>query len=125
MLWIFIFEAKAIKMETTMSTKSKVLNLADVINYIPNTIVSKTLIKKPTGDINIMSFDKGEGMVKTFSPFDYFILVIDGSAEIIIDEISYLLASGQVIIAPAHQSREIKSFEKFTILSVVVKSGYE
>lgn len=112
-------------MDTTIIIKSKALNLADVINYIPNTIVSKTLIKKPTGDINIMSFDKGEGLIKTFSPYDFFILVIDGSTEVIIDEISHILSSGQVIIAPAHQSREIKSTEKFTILSVVVKSGYE
>jgi quercetin dioxygenase-like cupin family protein len=112
-------------MDTTLIAKSKPLNLADVISYLPHTVVSKTLIKKPTGDINIMSFDKGEGLVKTVSPFDFFILLIDGSAEIIIDEISHILTAGQVIIAPAHVSREIKSIVRFTILSVVVKSGYE
>ncbi len=112
-------------MDTTLIAKSKPLNLADVINYIPNSVVSQTFIKKPTGDINIMSFDKGEGLAKTVSAFDFFVLVIDGSAEIIIDGISNTLNAGQVIIAPAHVSREIKSIERFTILSVVVKSGYE
>ncbi len=116
---------KLFKMDTTLIAKAKALNLLDVINYVPNTIVSKTLIKKPTGNINIMSFDKGEGLVKTISPFDFFIHVIDGSAEIIIDEISHILATDQVIIAPAHMTREIKSIERFSILSVVVKSGYE
>ena len=112
-------------MDTTLIAKSKILTLTDAIDYIPHSIVSKTLIKKPTGDINIMSFDKGESRPKTTSAFDFFVLVIDGSAEIIIGGISSFIKAGQVIIAPAHVPHEIKSNERFTILSVVVKSGYE
>jgi quercetin dioxygenase-like cupin family protein len=112
-------------MDTTLIIKSKPLTLIDAIDYVPHAIVSKTFIKKPTGDINIMSFDKGEGLKKITSPFDFFIHIIDGVAEIIIDGTSHTITAGQVIIAPAHLSREIKSIERFTILSVVVKSGYE
>lgn len=40
--------------------KSKSHIIVQIIEYIPNAILSKTIIKKITGNITISSFDAGE-----------------------------------------------------------------
>ena len=105
--------------------KSKVLNGAEIIDYVPNSVVIKTVIKKATGNVRAVSFDAGEALTGKISPFDTLIQVIDGRAEIVIDEKSNLLETGQAIIIPAHSSNYLKANEKFKMLSTTIKSGYE
>jgi quercetin dioxygenase-like cupin family protein len=72
-----------------------------------------------------MSFDSGEGLTEKTSPFDTFIQIIEGNAEIVIDKIPHLLASGQGIIIPAHIPNFTKPNGRFKMISTIIKSGYE
>ena len=72
-----------------------------------------------------MSFDKGEGLSEKISPFDTFVQVIEGKADIVIDKKSHILNTGQGIIVPAHSSNLIKPNRRFKMISTVIKSGYE
>ena len=112
-------------MEDIDIEKSKSYITVEIIEYIPHAMVSKTIIKKSTGNISIMSFDSGEGLVEKTSPFDSFAQIIEGSAEIVIDKISHLLKSGQGIIIPAHSPNFIKPNGRFKMISTIIKSGYE
>ena len=47
---------------------------------MPNSVVTKTIIKKSTGNISIMSFDSGEGLTEKTTPFDTFAQIIEGPA---------------------------------------------
>ncbi|RYZ46108.1 MAG: cupin, partial [Sphingobacteriales bacterium] len=78
--------------------------IVEIIEYIPNSIVSKTILNKSTGHVSVMSFDTGEGLLEKISPFDTFAQVIDGKAEIVIDGTKHELNTGQGIIIPAHRS---------------------
>jgi quercetin dioxygenase-like cupin family protein len=99
--------------------------VVEIIEYIPNSIVSKTILNKSTGHVSVMSFDSGEGLLEKISPFDTFAQVIDGRAEIIIEGKKSLLNTGQGIIIPAHRSNVINANERFKIILTVIKSGYE
>src|SRR5689334_11657211 len=92
----------------TQLEKSKSHIIVEIIEYMANSVVIKTIIKKSTGNISIMSFDGGEGLTEKISPFDTFVQIIEGQAEIVIDKISHLLQSGQGIIIPAHSSNFIR-----------------
>ncbi len=105
--------------------KSKAHITVEIIEYVSHSVLSKTIIKKSTGNISVMSFDDGEGLSEKTSPFDTFAQIIDGNAEIVIDGKSNLLATGQSIIIPAHTSNTIKANERFKMISTVIKSGYE
>jgi len=59
------------------------------------------------------------------SPFDNYIKIIDGTAEIIINEITHKLSLGQGIIIPAHAKHCFNANVKFKMLSTIIKSGYE
>jgi len=105
--------------------KSKAFIIVEIIEYVPGSVVSKTIIKKSTGNVSAEAFDEGEALAEKISPFDTFVQIIDGKAEIVIDGTSNLLDTGQSIIIPAHRSNIIRATERFKMISTVIKSGYE
>lgn len=115
----------AAKSDNAELEKAKSLIIVEIIEYIPNSVVSKTIIKKLTGNVSVMSFDTGEGLSEKTSPFDTFVQIIEGKAKIVINKVSSLLLTGQGIIIPAHSSNQIMPNGRFKIISTVIKSGYE
>lgn len=105
--------------------KSKALIIVEIIEYASDSVVIKTIIKKTTGNVSAVSFDAGEKFEEKTSPFDTFIQIIDGKAEIIIDRKSKQLKTGESIIIPAHSRHSIKANNRFKMISTVIKSGYE
>ena len=100
-------------------------SIADLIGYFSNSILCTTILKKTTGHVIISSFDKGESFTEKISPFDSFIQIIEGKAEIIIHKKSNILFSGQGIIIPAHAPNIIRAPGRFKMLQTIIKSGYE
>lgn len=105
--------------------KSKVLIIVEIIEYVPNSVVIKTIIKKTTGNVSVVSFDSGEALTEKISPFDTFIQIIEGKAEIVINDESLWLETGSSIIIPAHSRNIIRANERFKMISTIIKSGYE
>ena len=96
-----------------------------MVDYVPRSIVIKSILRKKTGTVNVSSFDAGEVLAAKISPFDNMVQVIDGVAEVIIDEKSTQLETGQILIIPAHSTNKMKANERFKMLSTIIKSGYE
>ncbi len=113
------------KRDSTELAKAISHIVVEIIEYVPNSVVIKTIIKKSTGNISIMSFDSGEGLTEKSTPFDTFAQIIEGQACIVIDKLSHLLAAGQGIIIPAHSSSFIKPNGRFKMIQTIIKSGYE
>ena len=109
-------------MENNEIEKSKALIIVEIIEYILNSIVIKTIIKKSTGNISVISFDTGEVLTEKINPYDTFIQIIDGKAEIIIDGHSNFLDTGQSIIIPAHVSNIVKANIRFKMISTIIKN---
>ena len=110
---------------STEIEKSKTFITVEIIEYIPNSVVCKTILKKSTGNISVMSFDSGEGLTEKTSPFDTYAQIIEGKAEIVIDGKSFFLQTGESIIIPAHQPNIVKANERFKMILSIIKSGYE
>jgi quercetin dioxygenase-like cupin family protein len=87
--------------------------------------VTKTIIRKTTWNVSVIAGDIGETLAEKISPFDTFVQVIDGEAEVIIDRISNVLKTGQGIIIPAHTLNSILANKSFKMISTIIKSGYE
>ena len=112
-------------METSEAEKAKVFIIVEILEYIPNSVLIKTILKKTTGNVTAVSFDSGESLAGRVSPFDTFIQIIDGIAEITIDGQSNILEKGQAIIIPAHSPNTITANTRFKMISTIIKSGYE
>ena len=105
--------------------KSKAHIIVEILEYVPNAVLTKTIIKKTTGNITVSSFDAGEELAEKTSPFDTFIQIIDGTAEVIINDKKYKLELGDGIVIPAHAKHNFNANEQFKMISTVIKSGYE
>jgi quercetin dioxygenase-like cupin family protein len=105
--------------------KSKVHIIVEIIEYVPNAVVSKTIIKKTTGNITVSSFAIGEELAEKTSPFDNYIQIIDGAAEVVIDDKKYELKLGEGIVIPAHAPHCFNANVQFKMISTIIKSGYE
>ena len=105
--------------------KAKTFVLAKIMDYVPNSIVIRTILSKTTGNIKAFSFDSGEIMIERVIPFDTFVHIIEGQAEVVIEGISNLLDTGESIIIPAHAPNVLKANERFKMISMIIKSGYE
>jgi len=112
-------------MESKDVEKGKAHIIVEIIEYVPNSVVIKSIIKKSTGNITAVSFDIGEALTEKIIPFDTFVQIIDGKAEVLIDGISRTLETGEAIIIPAHSSNIVKANERFKMISTIIKSGYE
>jgi quercetin dioxygenase-like cupin family protein len=112
-------------MDNVEIEKSKEHITVELIEYLPNAVVIKTILKKSTGNVSVMSFDSGEGLAEKTVPFDTFTQLIDGKAEIIINGISHILHTGESIVIPAHTANFIKPNGRFKLIQTIIKSGYE
>ena len=110
-------------METNEFEKSKVFTFNESIEYSDGGIVSKTVLKKQTGNISLFSFAKGEALSEHTAPFDAMITVVDGKGEVIIGGKSFLLEAGENIIMPANITHAVNAVEKFKMVLTMIKSS--
>jgi len=112
-------------MESPEIEKAKKHIIVELIEYIPNSVLSRTILKKITGNVTASSFAAGEELAEKTAPFDNYIQIIDGAAEITVDDKVYKLSLGQGIIIPAHSKHCFNADEQFKMISTIIKSGYE
>src|SRR5437868_14087584 len=113
------------QVDITELQKSNVHIIVEIVEYVPKAVVSKTIIRKITGNVTAMSFDSGEELGEKTTPFDTYVQIIDGVADVEIDKHVHKLKLGNGIIIPAHRTHCFYANEKFKMISTVIKSGYE
>jgi len=109
-------------MENNEAEKGKKLNFGSMIDYAAKSIVSKTIIKKESGNVSLFAFDKNEGLSEHTAPFDAMVQIVEGKAEIIIGGTSHFLEKEDFIIMPANVSHAVKATEPFKMLLTMIKS---
>lgn len=100
---------------------AKAIDLAGLASYQGHSVVSREIIRKPSGTVSVFAFDEGEGLSEHTAPFDALVYNIDGKAEIFIDGKPNELSQGQMIIMPANHPHALKAVTKFKMLLVLVK----
>jgi len=111
------------QISTNEFEKSRIFSFDDSIDYSKGGIVSKTVLKKQTGNVSLFSFDKGEALSEHTAPFDAMIMVVDGKGEIIIGGKSFILNPGQSIIMPANVTHAVNAVEKFKMVLTMIRSN--
>lgn len=96
--------------------------LEKLVEYQTGSVVSKTIIKQPTGTVTLFAFDKGEGLSEHTAPFDALVYLIDGEAEVAISGKVNNVKRGEMIIMPANQPHALKAISRFKMMLVMIKS---
>jgi len=96
--------------------------LKDQVHYGEGSVVSRTLIKRPTGTLTLFAFDKGQELSEHTAPFDAVVDILDGEADLIIGGTPVHAAAGQTVIMPANIPHAVKAVQRFKMLLIMIRS---
>ena len=103
--------------------KARIFSFSESVDYAVGGIVSKTVLKKETGNISLFAFSRGEALSEHTAPFDALVQVVAGKGEIIIGGQSHLLSPGDSIIMPAGVPHAVKAAENFKMVLTMIRSS--
>ena len=98
------------------------LNLANLAGYQDGAVVSRTVIDKPVGTITAFAFDAGEGLSEHTAPYDAFVQVLDGEAEVNIEGVAHNVSAGEIIIMPANKPHSLRAGNRFKMLLAMIRA---
>lgn len=108
-------------MPKTSNLLGKAFNLASLLNYQDDSVVSREIVKKDTGTVTLFAFDRDQGLSEHTAPFDALVYIVDGTAEIRIAGKPSIVKKGQMIIMPANKPHSLKARRKFKMLLVMIR----
>jgi len=101
---------------------AEIAKAAELVNYQDGAVVSREIIKKPTGNVTIFAFDEGEGLSEHTAPFDALVHVLEGEADIRIAGRQHRLQGGEMILIPAQQPHSLKALQRFKMMLTMIRS---
>lgn len=99
----------------------KVVDVAEIVDYQDDAIVSRTVIDKDVGTVTLFAFDKGQGLSEHVAPYDALVLVLDGEAQIMISGKSHTVRTGQMLIMPANEPHALDAEVRFKMMLVMIR----
>jgi len=96
--------------------------VADLVQYQEGAIVSRILIKKPTGSVTAFAFAAGQSLSEHTVPYDALVQLLDGEADITIAGQPHHLSTGQWILLPADQPHAVQAVTPFKMLLTMLRS---
>lgn len=100
----------------------RVYTMTELLAYQEGSVVSRTLIDKKIGTLTVFAFGEGQGLSEHTAPYDAFIQILDGEADVTIAGTPHRLAAGQMIIMPANQPHTVKAVRQFKMLLVMIRA---
>lgn len=101
---------------------AQVAKAGELVNYQDGAVVSRELVKKPTGNITLFAFDEGQGLSEHTAPFDALAQVLEGEAEITISGQPHRVVGGEMILMPAGQPHALKALQRFKMMLTMIRS---
>jgi len=114
-------EGKMTQKVTQIGDLTKAFTLAELALYQDHSVVSREIIRKPSGNMTIFAFDQDEGLSEHTAPFDALVYILEGEAEISIDKNPHVVKSGEMIIMPAGKPHALRALTKFKMLLTLFK----
>jgi quercetin dioxygenase-like cupin family protein len=111
-----------------MSEKSKgiesgkVSKMADLVNYQEGSIVSRIVMKQPSGNVTLFAFDAGEALSEHKAPYDALVQVIEGEANITLEGQGHQVTTGEAILLPANVPHAVEAITRFKMLLTMLKA---
>jgi quercetin dioxygenase-like cupin family protein len=99
--------------------------LASLIEVQAGAIVSRTIIKRPSGSVTLFAFDAGESLSEHTTPHDAIILGLGGEAEITIAGSAQILAKGEALHLPADVPHAVRAVSAFRMMLIMLRNAGE
>lgn len=96
--------------------------LAELTDYQQGSIVSRTLFQDSSGTLTVFSFAEGQSLSAHTVPFNAFIQILDGQAEITIGDKACRVSAGEIVLMPGNIFHEVRANQHFKMLLTMFKT---
>ncbi len=93
----------------------------ELVDYQEASIVSRTIVDKPSGTVTVFAFDKGQNLSEHTTPYDALVEVVDGTGTITIEGADQEVRAGQQIIMPANKPHAVEARERFKMVLIMIR----
>ncbi|MGB9435836.1 MAG: cupin domain-containing protein [Candidatus Acidiferrum sp.] len=109
-------------MSSNQMPAGEVLRLGELISYQEGAVVSRTLVKLPTGTVTVFAFDAGQGLSEHTAAFDALVQVLEGKAEITISDKPHQVQAGEALLLPSNRPHALAALTPFKMLLTMIRS---
>ena len=95
--------------------------LADLVEYAPGAVVSRTIKKSKEGTLTVFAFDEGEELSTHSAPFDAYVQILDGEVEITVGEETVRPSPGDTVLMPADIPHGLHAITPFKMLLIMIR----
>jgi quercetin dioxygenase-like cupin family protein len=95
--------------------------LAALAAYADGSIVSRTLVDTEHATVTLFAFDEGQSLSEHTAPFDAYVNVLDGAAELVIGGETVSASAGQIVLMPAGVPHAVRARKRFKMMLIVVR----
>ncbi|MCJ7628171.1 MAG: cupin domain-containing protein [Longimicrobiales bacterium] len=96
-------------------------NVAGLLEIQAGSVVSRTLVKKPTGTLTLFAFDRGEGLSEHSTPHDAVVEVLEGMVEITVGGVPHRVSAGEGLLLPASVPHALSAVTPFKMLLTMIR----
>jgi len=107
--------------EANQLPPGQAVDLSTMIDYAPDSVISRTLLKNSAGTLTLFSFDAGQGLSEHTAPYNAVVMLLDGRAELTIGGRAVEAVAGRTVLMPAHVPHAVHAPERFKMLLVMIK----
>lgn len=100
--------------------KESVFNLAGQVELESGRVNSLTLAQTPNTKITLFAIDENEGMASHAAGGDAMVNVLEGTGEIVINDVAHTVNAGETVVIPAGAPHSVRGVTPFKMLLVVV-----
>jgi quercetin dioxygenase-like cupin family protein len=99
----------------------RVVDLAELVDYQAGAVVSRTLIKKPTGTVTLFAFDAGEGLSEHSTPHDALVLGLEGRLDVTVGGEPHEVDAGDALMLPANVPHALRALTPTKMLLTMLR----
>ena len=100
---------------------AEAVDLQGLVRYGDGSIVSRTLADSDAGTLTLFAFDAGEGLSEHSAPYDAYVQVLSGEAELTIGGAKVRVGAGQMALMPADVPHAVDAAEQFKMLLIMLR----
>lgn len=99
--------------------------LSSLVDYQKDAIVSRTLVRNPSGHVVLFAFDEGQELSEHTSPYEVMVLSVEGEADFVLSGETFRMKAGDILLMPPNAPHSLKTVTPFKMLLVMLRSGGE
>ena len=95
--------------------------LTDLVDYQPDSVVSKVVSRNEGGVMTIFAFAEGQGLTEHSTPHEATVILLEGEVRLTIADESHTLTAGQILHLPPGIPHALHGGGEFKLLLTILK----